>query len=317
MELQPAKPTGNRLPIAPMLLAFTAGGLLSALFFGCRGSAVVARVNGVPITEKEFLHRLEVTSGAQVLQQMVAEELHIQFAKKQNVEPSGGDIDAKLAEMRKQPNFEKNLKDTRRTEEDLRREIRFKLSRLNIIGKGVKITDQEVRAYYDANAQRNNLKARYYQPETVQVSAVALNSQEDAQKALTLLANGQDFAAVARSMSVDRSAVDGGALPPIRRGSLNGTPLAAVEQRLFGTPVGGKTEPLQVGKQWWIFRCNDHRAETLVPWERAEEDAREQVLIAKGMPVNNKQMGDEFKRFTTEAKVETERPEYREVIKGR
>jgi len=99
----------------------------------------------------------------------------------------------------KQANFtEQTFKDYLRT--DL---IKMKVA--DFITKDVKVTDEDVKKYYDSNQLRFTEK-----PNTIHVAHILLANEQDANKAKARLDAGEKFETVAKEMSTDTGSKDNG-----------------------------------------------------------------------------------------------------------
>ncbi|OGR82645.1 MAG: hypothetical protein A2901_02915 [Elusimicrobia bacterium RIFCSPLOWO2_01_FULL_54_10] len=101
----------------------------------------------------------------------------------------------------------------------------------------LKVEDAELKAYYDSH------KEDFVKPVRVTASHILTPTQEESQKVLARLKNGEDFAKVAREMSKDPSAERGGIIQdgmgePARISKGDYLDLPDFEAALFGLKVG-------------------------------------------------------------------------------
>jgi len=312
-------PTPGRLlwqRAAPVGLALVVGA--AAGYWLARGldphGGPVATVNGTPIPAERLLRRALALAGPAILRQLVREEIDLQFARRLGVYPTDAQIEAALAEARLDPNFARGLAATRQTVEDARRNLLVNLARANIVAKGVSVTDAEARAYYDRNADPANPRARYYRPEQVTASAIVTRDEPAIRAALADLARGMPFDAVARRHSVDRSAVNGGALPPLRRGSAALQRLPGLERLLFSIKPGEQSGAVPIAGQWWVVRCLAHTPEAMTPYERVREECRRLAAIEKAMARDGRKRLADLEEFRKAAKTDVHWQEYREAM---
>lgn len=307
------------LPV--VLLSFALGlalGLIALRWLDSNRKAIIS-INGVSVRQEDFLHRLEIsgtangTAGELVLRQMIAEEVTLQFARKQGVLPSDEEVEKRYAEGAKQTGFAQNLMTTHQTPEDVKRSLQVQMAELALFSKGVTVSEQEIREFYRQNVDHKNPNARYYQPETVQVAVIVTDKEAAAKKALEALASGNTFEAVARAFSKDKSAANGGALPPVRKGSLNAQKFPEMEQMLFSMKPGEQRNLVKLAGAWWIIRCTGHVGEQTTQYERVREECRTGALLAKGLASNGRNMQEQFAAFQRDAQIQVARPEYRNV----
>ncbi|HZP80906.1 MAG TPA: peptidyl-prolyl cis-trans isomerase [Chthonomonadaceae bacterium] len=279
-----------------------------------QASAVIVTVNGTPITQEAFFHRLEIAAGTSVMSQMVAEELKLQFAQKMGVFPTEAEVEARYAEGSKKPDFAENLKKSHQTLEDVKHSLRVYLAEQNVLAKGVTVNDDDIRAFYTAQSDRRNPNARYYRPEAVQIAAIVTATEAEARKALSELARSVPFAQVARAYSKDRSAANGGLLPPVLRGRVDPKKFPGLEQRLFQMKVGEQIDLVKIAGAYWIIRCVGKQAEATVPFEQVKEECRTGALLSKGMAANGKTVQEQYAAFQKEADIKALWPQYQEAV---
>lgn len=261
----------------------------------------VASVNGVVIYAPDFHNRVESVAGTQVLGQMLNEEMIRQFAKTVGALPSEAQVEARFKEISGLPTYGPYLVASHKSEDDVKKDIRFELTQANILGNGQTATDAEIRAYYDANADRQNPKARFFTPDTTTISVIITPVEEDARKAVSELHQGADFAAVAKTYSKDPSSRQGGVLPAVQRGRSNASRVPGLEQATFGLSAGQQLGPRKFAGAWWIIRCLDKKPEHLLPFEQVKDECRIAVLTSKGANANGKQMLDRLTEFKKKA----------------
>jgi parvulin-like peptidyl-prolyl isomerase len=197
---------------------------------------------------------------AQMLDDMVDEELIVQAAAEARIEVEAGDIDAALAEIKQQNNlgdaeFAQALTAQGFTLAGYRADLRRQLLRLKAVNQLVRsrvaVTDSEVRARYDALMRRaDSVKAVRLSHVLIRVPDGASDAQlaDAKQRAAQVVARvraGEAFAAVATELSQDEATrAGGGELGWVERGSLPAEWEAivfAMEQGDVRGPISGPT----------------------------------------------------------------------------
>ena len=79
----------------------------------------------------------------------------------------------------------------------------------------IAVSENEVVRYYEEN------KSDYAHPKTVRIRQIMTDTREAAEGAWERINAGEDFANVAREVSIHPNKADGGALPPFVRGTYN------------------------------------------------------------------------------------------------
>ena len=301
--------------LMPVIFLLGLGAGAAAILMVQYAHGVVATVNGVPIRDGAFYHRLEVAAGPQVLQQMVNEEMQIQFAQKEGVLPTAADVEAKLDVARRQPNFAQTLASSRQTEDDLRHSLLANMAQAAVMTKGVTVTDADVQAFYKKNVDKTNVQSRYYTPEATQIAVIVTATPQAANQALADLSAGMPFAQAAAKYSQDPSAAHAGLLPPILRGRSNFGKVPRLEDLLFGMQVGQQRNLVQIGKTWWIIRCVGHRPEITQPFDTVKDEARLGAMLAKGIRAKGTSMQAAFADFQKTSDIKPIWPQYKPAAK--
>lgn len=290
------------------LVFFAAGAVLGLLAGGLaarqryKAAAIVAAVNGEPITQQEFYGRLEEAYGPAMLRQIVQENLQLQFAKNAGAAPSDAQIDARIASLRAAPGVAERLGNV--SPDALRRAVRLQLSEAATIDKGVQVTDDDIKRFYRANIDPSNPKARYRTPEAAQVAVIVTDSEARCDEALHALQKGTPFGAAAKTYSLDPSRDADGVAPQVTRGIGWPSRIRGMESTIFAMRIGQQIGPRQYANAWWIIRCLDRRPAAVRPLKDVMDDCRAGTLIAKGLPANGKRAEQQFASFKKGATVQ-------------
>jgi peptidyl-prolyl cis-trans isomerase SurA len=230
---------------------------------GCKkeatpGPDVWAVVNGKEIqrseVEKYFRTRVNAEGPApsqeealslklNILDELVNNEILLERANKLNLVASDAEVEDKFTESKSpytEEEFQKKLKDTGLTVDDLKSEIRRQLSVQKLLNREIvakiSITDQDVTDFYNKNrAQFNVVEQQYHIAQIVitprpdpavhnRKNDKAANEAEAGKKAALLeqkLSSGADFAQLAMDYSEDSTASTGGDIGFVSESSLN------------------------------------------------------------------------------------------------
>lgn len=122
-----------------------------------RGSIIAATVNKTPILRYQLNQKLVDRYGKAVLEEMVAEELLKQLAKKEGIAVTQADIQKEQDALKERLGGDENLKVAMEqyglTQEDLASQITLKLYQQRLAEKlfKVEVKDDEVKAFFDDN----------------------------------------------------------------------------------------------------------------------------------------------------------------------
>ncbi|HOF17775.1 MAG TPA: peptidyl-prolyl cis-trans isomerase [Phycisphaerae bacterium] len=234
-------------------------------------SAVMARVNGKVIPMTELTDLLIRGYGLPLAEHLIANELVRQAAAEKGIKVTPAEVEAE--HQRTLAKGFGGLEDAKQREQALQQYLEQRgLSRrqwdmtmwrnaaLRRLAEGrVQVTDEMLRAEFGNRYGRQ-----------VEVSHIQTATLADARAALKLLAEGQDFAAVARKLSLHPSAQNGGKLPAI--GAATPVPVPGIrEAALALKKVGDVSEPVQAGTTFHILRL-DHIIE---PKDAKFEDVKD------------------------------------------
>jgi peptidyl-prolyl cis-trans isomerase SurA len=253
---------------------------------GCKRSDTpadaMAKVNGEKISretvEKYFKNQ---TSGApqpptgdqaaslrlSIIKQLIDEELMLQRARKLNLLAGDEEVDAKFSEFKApytQEEFDKRLKDSGMSLDDLKRDLRKSLTLEKLINKEItskiNITDGDISKYYnDHKAQFNLIEPQVHLAQIVVTTSPSpqvgnlkndkAQNEAEARNKIQMIMNrldsGEDFGTVAMNYSEQPgTANSGGDMGRIPESSLKQQPqLAAILNKLR---PGQYTQPIPV-----------------------------------------------------------------------
>jgi foldase protein PrsA len=214
--------------------------LLASSLTACAAGGNVATVNGQSISKADFDAKLESSPAAvSTLQQMVREILLQQYAAKNGITVSDAEVAAKEDQIK--ANFPPGswgdmLKSRGLTEDDVHKLISDQIIIDKAVGKDVKISDAQIKAYFDKN------HAAFDKPAQVTARHILVADLKTAQKVEADLKAGKDFATEAKQYSIDPGSKDkGGELGPIRHGQM----VPAFDAAVFSLPANVISQPVK------------------------------------------------------------------------
>lgn len=259
------------------LIAGIGAVLLSAIFImaGCGGlpDNAAAKVNNVIITRDDVADRIRVIKGLEpsqvpsdpssdaykqfqsgVAQELVAEEMQRQEAEKRGITVSDDEIQNALNQVVQ----DKYLGDINKMQDDFTKrgitvdDLRAQLKRqleyqklLKQIKDEVPVTDQEVQDAYNA------AKSTFVHPEKRQVRQIVLPDQASAQSVFQRVQSGEDFATLAKELSIDNATkANSGLVGLVSQSSLP----PAVATVAFSLPNNGVSQPFKGDLGWYVVK---------------------------------------------------------------
>ena len=287
-----------------------------------------AIVNGTVITQDELdsqmdmvvdrlqasgrvpdVSQLEEVRG-QVLENLIARELLYQESQKKGIKISEEEVNKQLISLKGQfPNeeeFNKALKRMNLTEASIKEKLARDLSLKKLIdheiAPKVKLSDSDIRAFYD-----NNLET-FKQPERVQASHILIkvdpeadaSQKAEAQKKIGLvqekLQKGEDFGALAKEYSEGPSGPNGGELGYFTRGQM----VKPFEEAAFAMKPGEVSGMVETRFGYHLIKVTDKTPETTMPYDDVK-DRLEQFLKQRKL---QEEINVYVKRLEEHAKVE-------------
>lgn len=269
-----------------------------ALLAGCSADPIVADVGNEKITKAEFdksfnsfKTQYEKQYGAaiweqeedgrkkidivreQILDMLIDTRLVAQKAKELNVSVTEDAVNKELENSKgyfeTEAKFKEFLAEQKITMDYLAEMIRKDLLFTNLyekINEGTAVTDAEVEAYY------NGHKDEFVE---AKASHILVATEAEAQAVKARLDKGEDFAALAKELSLDTSNKEsGGDLGSFSRGAM----VEAFDKAVFAMKAGETSEPVKTNYGYHIIRSQGTALNTL---EKAAPSIKNNLLAAK------------------------------------
>jgi foldase protein PrsA len=192
----------------------------------------------------------------QVLGLLISFEWIEREAEDQGIKVTDAEVKKSFEEQKKQSfpktaDYEKFLKDSGQTNEDVMQRVRLDTLSQKIrdkVTKGKdKVTDQQIEDYYNKN------KAQFAQPERRDLSIVLTKTEAKAKQAKAALQSGESFKSVAKQYSIDdASKAQGGKLPAVAKGQQE----KAFDDAIFKARKGKISGPVKTQFGWYVFRVD-------------------------------------------------------------
>ncbi|NOY53935.1 MAG: hypothetical protein GXP58_10025 [Deltaproteobacteria bacterium] len=301
-------------------------------------AGVVAEVNHVEIPATDLTQAVNaalgqnpqikgmVTSEKQmndfkktVLQKMIETELLNQEGKKLKIDDLNSLVDAKIVSLKKsfpgEEGFKKALAKQKMTEADLRgkveKSIRIKTLLDEKIRKGITVSDDEVKAFYEKN------KDKMKEPESVRASHILIRVAKNAPKKeeaaarkkidalLARVKKGEDFNTLARENSEDPSAkMNGGDLGYFTHGQM----VPEFDQAAFSLKVGQTSDVIRTFFGFHIIKCMDRKPGREIPLKEASKNIRKYLEEAAFRTKLSKYLDSLQQAATIQTALKTEAP---------
>ncbi len=292
----------------------------------------IAKVNGVDIPRDEFDKKYDKMTRAftkrnkeippglatryreSILKQLVDKELLDQKIKAEKIQVDAKALEAEFDEYKKMfrtdENFDRYLKSSDIDEAQIRANISHNLAVQQLLeSRGdLAVTEDEVKAYYDENQKRYEVK------EQVRASHILLKVGKKDDKAADAAAKkkafevyalaqkeGADFAELAKTHSEGPTASRGGDLSFFTRGRM----VPEFEKKAFAMKVGELSEPIKTQFGWHVIKVTERKEGRQRPFDEVRESIEKLLKNKK----SRRAKADLLKNIKAEAKVETFLPE--------
>lgn len=249
------------------------------------GKGPVAIVNGQKISARDFYSfAVKGRNGENALTGLILERMVLQAAQKEGVTVSDKEIADKIEETRKSlaeepgaPSLEEVLQSESLSMDDLRWETRISLLVEKMCTKDVKVTEEQLKSYFDQNRAK-----MYDKPDRADLHVMVLASEKEAAQARQQLAQGQPFEKLAAEKSLQFQSQQG-AVGQVNRDS-NLIP-ATVFDAAYKLSVGDITQVLKDGDKYYLARLDSKLAAEQADYEKVKDRVRRDYLRSNGTPV--------------------------------
>lgn len=278
---------------------------------------VVARVNGAAIEAIELRRARKVllrgqtvpaeqqaALDKQALEQLISAELLYQAAAKLEIKDIDTQINAKLAEgkgrFKNEQDFKNAIKDLEMDEKDLREYTRRDLLISHFVETSfvskTTVPEAEIRAFYDKNPEK------FKRDESVKASHILIGTdstmsaddkkkaREKAEKLRKELADGADFATLAKGNSTCPSSQQGGDLGFFNKGQM----VPAFENAAYALKPGEISGVVETQFGFHIIKVTEKRPAEVVDYKDARGKIEE---FLKGQKIN-----EAIQQYLTETK---------------
>jgi foldase protein PrsA len=228
----------------------------------------------------------------QVLQFLIVEQWVNKETKKQGVNLSAKEGENAVQKAIKQSfpkdaDFQKFLKQSGMTIEDVRRQVRWSSLYAKLRAKAVKgaakVTDKAVQTFYNKN------RSRLGTPLTRDLRVVLTRDKATADKAKSALQGGAGWKSVVKKYSIDPATkANGGVLSGLSKGQQEKT----FEDAVFSAPKGKLEGPIKTQFGYYVFQVQKETPATQQTLKQAAPAIRQQL------DAQNKQKADDA--FNTE-----------------
>ncbi|WP_203247830.1 peptidylprolyl isomerase [Sporosarcina beigongshangi] len=270
----------------PLIIA-----VILVMVAGCSkgNEEVVAKVGNEKITKEELYDTLVKASGQQALDMMIEDKVIAMELKKEKVTVSDEEVEAELVTQIESAGgeeaFAAALEQGGITEKEFKASITEYLSIRKVVEPRIDITDEDTKTYFDENKETLSTE------DQVEASHILVEDEATAKEVAKKLADGEDFATLAKEYSTDTgSAEKGGELGYFGHGKM----VAEFEEAAFSMEIDAISEPVKTEHGYHIIHVTDKKAAKEAVYEDKKEDIQK-LLVEEQMQTAYTDWLDEVK----------------------
>jgi parvulin-like peptidyl-prolyl isomerase len=254
---------------------------------------VVAVVNGQPISRNELANQCLDVFGSEVLANLINKQIIVQHCKAKNITITRAEVDQEIDRIAQRfglntERWLQMLKEERGVNPAVyAKDIVWPMLALRKLSMDIEITQAELQEAFEA---------RY--GASVRARLIACNTLDKARAVhAEVTANPDEFGTVAKDQSDDpNSASAKGLIQPIRRHIADKN----VERIAFSLRPGEISEPIAVGQQYIILKCEQQVPPTDVPLQKVAAQLEQEIRESKQREAAN----DVFKQLQEQAQID-------------
>ncbi|NHN31299.1 peptidylprolyl isomerase [Paenibacillus agricola] len=248
---------------------------------GQKNGETVAKVNGVSLSTNQLYDVMLASSGEQMLDTMITDELIKQESEKTGIQITETDINDQIAIIKSsfpsEEEFQQALSQYGMTLDNLKNSIKSDVLLNKIMKPQITISDDDIKTYYDGNLEALKI------PEQVKASRISVATKEEADAIVADLKNGADFAAIAQAKSLDTESKDkGGDLGYVMRGSME----PVFEDAVFALKAGQISDAVQTDSGYDIITVADHKDAYTPSLEEKKEEITKKLSDEKAVELS-------------------------------
>ncbi|EFM10864.1 PpiC-type peptidyl-prolyl cis-trans isomerase [Paenibacillus curdlanolyticus YK9] len=244
---------------------------------------VLAIIGGKPITEQDLTKELHRQYGASMLRTMMLHEAVKLEAAAQGLTVTAEQLSAELARTMEgygseAEYYEEMQEQLGLSREDVQADAEYRLLLEQIATRAITVTDDQIDEYLAEHASEftgvTELKLRW----------ILTGTRSDANDVIEKLSDGEDFALMAKTYSIDAfTSEQGGDLGYIE----DNDPLveAALLDATHSLDVGQVTGPVKTEGGYAIIRLDERREREGMALGQRREEARRQVSLEQARPL--------------------------------
>ncbi|MFB3163276.1 peptidylprolyl isomerase [Neobacillus sp. 179-J 1A1 HS] len=259
------------LIIAVLILAI--GVLLS---FALPKDKAVAKVDGEAINKDELYDLMVEQYGAATVEQLIADKIVASEAKKEKVTITDKELNEEVDKLKEsyggEEVFNQMLESNNTTVDALKDDLKNYLTIRKLLEPQIKITDEELQTYFDEN------KDSFGEAEQVKASHILVADEATAKEIKQKLADGADFAELAKEYSTDEGTKEnGGELGFFAKGTM----VTEFDDVAFTLPVNEISDPVKTDYGYHIIKVEEKKEAKEANFDDSKKEIKETLIQQK------------------------------------
>ncbi|TDL76693.1 foldase [Rhodococcus qingshengii] len=236
----------------------------------------IAKIDGDAISKDELYDVMVKQYGAATVEQLIADKIVASEAKKQKITISDEELNKEVDKLKEsyggEEGFEQVLASNNTTVDVLKEDLKNYLTMRKLIEPQIKITDEELKTYFDEN------KDSLGEAEQVKASHILIEDESTAKEIKQKLADGADFAELAKEYSTDEgSKENGGELGFFPRGTM----VTEFEDVAFSLPINEISEPVKSDYGYHIIKVEEKKEAKEANFDESKAAIKETLIDEK------------------------------------
>ncbi|QMV42271.1 peptidyl-prolyl cis-trans isomerase [Cohnella cholangitidis] len=245
------------------------------------GDEIVATIGQSSITRQQLLNQLLTSYGSQTLRGMMLQVAVSEEARSSGIDVTDEELEQELRLMKQgyeddEQFYESMNEQLGMNREEVRADARYRLLLEKLSIRDITVTQSEVDEYLEQHREQFQPRAEY------QWAQIVVQTSEQADGLLARLAEGEDFAELARGYSMDEfTAEDGGNVGWVEAEDPFEPP--TVMDAVSRMQIGAITGPIPIDQGYVIVRLDGRKEIQTKTEEEVQREVRRQLALGKAV----------------------------------
>jgi foldase protein PrsA len=250
--------------------------MVISLSFALKKDGAVAKFNGKSISKDELYSAMVEQYGAATVDKIISEKIVAAEAKKQKVSVKASELNQEIETLKAsyggEEAFNQALETNNTSIAYLKQDLKNYLTIKKLLEPEITITDEEMKTYFDEN------KDSFVEAEQIKASHILVADEKTANEVKQKLADGGDFAKLAKEYSTDESTkVLGGELGYFAKGTM----VTEFDDAAFGLAVGQVSKPVKTEYGYHIIKVEAKKQAKEANYNDSKDEIKATLLDQK------------------------------------